>query len=95
MAQLPMAQHDELARSERCCDWYEQVTAARTAKALYAALERVPCDSCNRHVAAGDVPEPLRATWEPYVAQSSPRRMPRAVGFWLLRHPNRASAHAG
>ena len=89
-----MPQHDELARSERCCDWYERVEAARTTKALYAALERVPCQSCNRHVAVSEVPEPLRATWEPYVAQSNPRRMPRAVGFWLFRHPNRALAHA-
>ena len=88
-----MAQYDELAQTERCCGWYERVEAARTAKALYAALERVPCDSCNRHLAASEVPAPLRATWEPYVAQPSPRRMPRALGFWLYRNPNRQPAH--
>ena len=88
-----MAQHDELV-SQRCCDWYERAESARTAKALYAALERIPCDSCNRHVAASEVPEPLRPTWEAYVKQSSPRRMPRALGFWLFRHPNGVLAHS-
>jgi hypothetical protein len=73
---------------ERCCGWYAGVEATRTTKALYAALERVPCDTCNRHLAASEVPEPLRAVWEPYVAQSSPRRMPRSLGFWLYRNPS-------
>lgn len=89
-----MPQNDDLARSERCCAWYDRVEAARTSKALYAALERVPCDSCNRHLAASEVPEPLKAAWEPYVAQSKPRRLPRALGFWLFRHPNRELAHS-
>jgi len=96
----PMAQNDELARngasapSGRCCGWYERVEAARTTKALYAALEQVPCDSCHRHLAASQVPEHLRTTWEPYVAQSRPRRMPRALGFWLYRNPSRPLAHS-
>jgi len=89
-----MVQNDELARSERCCGWYEHVEAAHTAKALYAALERVPCESCNRHLAASEVPEPLRPMWESYVGQSGPRRMPRALGFWLYRNPNRQLVHS-
>ncbi|SHN43594.1 hypothetical protein [Cryptosporangium aurantiacum] len=89
-----MAQNDGLTRPERCCDWYERVEAARTTRALYAALERVPCDSCNRHLADSEVPEHLRTIWEPYVARSGARRMPRALGFWLYRHPNGTLARA-
>ncbi|TQS41040.1 hypothetical protein [Cryptosporangium phraense] len=74
--------------SGRCCGWYANVEAARTAKQLYAAMEQVPCESCNRHVAASEVPETLRPVWEYYSTQTNPRRMPRALGFWLYRHPN-------
>ncbi|MFI5952344.1 hypothetical protein [Cryptosporangium sp. NPDC051539] len=74
--------------SGRCCGWYARVESARTAKDLYAAMEQIPCASCSRHLAASTVPEPLRPAWEQYTTQSSPRRLPRALGFWLYRHPN-------
>ncbi|GAA3393082.1 hypothetical protein [Cryptosporangium minutisporangium] len=89
-----MPHTSELGQSDRCCDWYERVEAARTAKALYAALERVPCDSCNRHLSDSEVPEHLRSVWQPYVAQSRPRRMPRALGFWLFRNRTKTLAHS-
>jgi hypothetical protein len=89
-----MPHTDESGQPKRCCDWYERVEATRTTKALYAALERVPCADCNRHLAESEVPEHLRAIWQPYVAQSSPRRMPRALGFWLYRNPSTQLAHS-